>query len=53
MAENRQQFNVYLSSEIIKELKHYCIERGGRLNHLVEDIFREYLDRNKKEKRNG
>ena len=43
----KQQFNVYLPPELIKELKHYCVDHGGMLSHLVEKILREYLDRQK------
>ena len=46
----KQQFNVYLPPQLIKDLKHHCIERGGSLSHLVEQILRIYL-RRQKEKR--
>ena len=48
----KQQFNVYLTPALIKELKHYCVDHGGMLSHLVEKILREYLD-NKKGKKRG
>ncbi len=41
----KQQFNVYLPPELVKELKHHAIERGDSLSRLVERIFREYLER--------
>jgi metal-responsive CopG/Arc/MetJ family transcriptional regulator len=47
----KQQFNVYLPPKLIRDLKHFCIERGGSLSNLVEEILRDYLARQKKEKR--
>ena len=47
----KQQFNVYLPPELIKELKHFCVDHGGMLSHLVEKILREYLDKQKGKKR--
>ena len=48
----KQQFNVYLTPNLIKELKHYCVDHGGMLSHLVEKILQEYLDK-KKGKKHG
>ncbi len=47
----KQQFNVYLSPELIKNLKHHCIERGGSLSNLVEKIIQEYLQQQQTGKR--
>jgi metal-responsive CopG/Arc/MetJ family transcriptional regulator len=46
-SQPKQQFNVYLPPNLIKELKHHCIERGGSLSNLVEQIFRDFLKRQK------
>jgi hypothetical protein len=46
----KQQFNVYLPPELIKDLKHHCIERGGSLSNLVEKIIQEYLQKQQKGK---
>ena len=39
----KQQFNIYLPPKLIRDLKHHCIDRGGSLSNLVEQIFRQYL----------
>lgn len=41
----KQQFNVYLPTDLVKRIKHHAIERGDSLSRLVERVFREYLDR--------
>jgi metal-responsive CopG/Arc/MetJ family transcriptional regulator len=45
-APGKQQFNVYLPRDLVKELKHHAIERGDSLSRLVEKIFRDYLKQN-------
>ncbi len=45
----KQQFNVYLPPDLVKQLKHHAIERGDFLSGLVERIFREYLERNEED----
>ncbi|HKC49770.1 MAG TPA: ribbon-helix-helix protein, CopG family [Myxococcota bacterium] len=40
----KQQFNVFLSCDVVKELKHLAIERGESLSALVEKIFREQIE---------
>lgn len=47
----KQQFNVYLPRDLVKQLKHDAIERGDSLSRLVERIFREYLERNREDAR--
>ncbi len=46
----KQQFNIYLPPGLIRELKIHCVEEGKRLSHKVEEIFREYLKKQKKRK---
>jgi len=39
----KQQFNVFLPTDVVKELKHLAIERGESLSSFVEQIFREQI----------
>ena len=48
-AFGKQQFNVYLPPELVRELKHAAIDDRHSLSRYVERIFREFLDRKKKE----
>lgn len=41
---DKQQFNVYLPPELVKQLKHAAIDEGLSLSLLVQRIFEEYLD---------
>ena len=50
-APEKQQFNVYLPRDLVKELKHHAIERGDSLSRLVEQIFSEYLKQNEESSR--
>ena len=45
----KQQLNVFLPRELVKQLKHLAIERGDSLSSLVEQIFREQLELSRKE----
>ena len=49
-AFGKQQFNVYLPPELVRELKHAAIDDRHSLSRYVERIFREFLDRKRKEK---
>lgn len=48
-AFGKQQFNVYLPPELVRELKHAAIDDAQSLSSLVEKIFRDYLHRTRKE----
>lgn len=47
-AFGKQQFNVYLPPELVRELKHAAIDDRLSLSRYVEGIFRDFLERRKK-----
>ena len=42
-AFGKQQFNIYLPPELVRELKHAAIDDRSSLSGYVEEIFREFL----------
>jgi len=50
-AFGKQQFNVYLPPELVRELKHAAIDDRRSLSRYVEEIFREFLGRRSKERK--
>lgn len=44
-ALGKQQFNIYLPPELVRELKHAAIDDRSSLSGYVERIFREFLVR--------
>ena len=42
-AFGKQQFNIYLPPDLVRELKHAAIDDRSSLSGYVERIFREFL----------
>ena len=49
-AWGKQQFNVYLPPDLVRELKHAAIDDRMSLSRYVEAVFRDYLARKKRRK---
>jgi hypothetical protein len=47
----KQQFNVYLPSALIRRVKHEAIDQAASLSQLVETALTAYLDRLEEERR--
>ncbi len=47
----KQQCNVYLPPELVRDIKHRSIDEGLSLSALVEKALTEYLGRAPKEER--
>lgn len=42
--EKKQQFNVYLPPELVRAVKHRCIDEGLSLSAFVEKILADYIE---------
>jgi post-segregation antitoxin (ccd killing protein) len=51
MATDVKQFNVYLPTELIREVKHYAVDTESSLSAIVTAALREHLDRHAKARR--
>ena len=45
MARDVKQFNVYLTVETIRAVKHHAVDTEQSLSSIVETALTEYLDR--------
>ena len=43
--DTKDQFNVYLRADVIREIKHAAIDSGQKLGEFVEGVFQDHLRR--------
>jgi metal-responsive CopG/Arc/MetJ family transcriptional regulator len=51
MADDVKQFNVYLPTEMIREVKHHSVETEQSLSAIVAAALRAYLDEQRTKRR--
>jgi hypothetical protein len=51
MVEDVKQFNVYLATGMIREVKHHAVETEQSLSAIVAAALRAYLDEQRRRRR--
>jgi len=51
MTDDVKQFNVYLASELIREVKHHAVETEQSLSAIVAEALRAYLHDQRRKRR--
>ena len=49
--QEKQQFNIYLPPQLIKDVKHAAVDAGMSLSRFVEAALEAYLEKTRKEER--